>query len=148
MKSLIKTIFQVWVACSILLFIANIIFGSNATEDKTEETVTQIYNIPSDPNGKYEFLRIKQMDNGNVLVVTKRYGKITEIDNDGISFTAREINCKNSTFRYIGEGDTIEEMTANRIHASSTMAPLTEKSISSYIAGYSCEKFVKYRKDV
>jgi hypothetical protein len=148
MKSFIKTIFQVWIACGIVLFIANIFSGSNTTETKTE-TVTKVYTIPSDPYGKYEFLSIEKMDNGNVLVVTKRYGKITEVDSDGISFNSREIDCTNNTFRYLGTGDSIEEMTANGIrHAQENMGPLTEKSISSYIAGHSCEKFVKYRKEV
>jgi hypothetical protein len=147
MKSFLKTVFQVWIVGAVVVAAIGIFSGSDSSATKTDNE-TVLYTVPSDPHGKYEFLRIKQTDNGNVLIVTKRYGKITEFDNDGISFTAREVNCKNGMFRYKGMGDTVEEMISNGKKDNSSFGPLTEESISSYVAGHGCAQFVKYRKDI
>ena len=149
MKSFLKTLFQVWVVGAVVVVAISIFSGTKNSEAK-EENKTTLYKIPSDLYGKYEFLSIKQLDNGNVFIVTKRYGKITEYDNDGISFATREVNCKNGTFRYQGEGDTVEEMISNgKNHwAAVSFGPLTEESISSYVAGHGCAQFVKYTKEI
>ena len=151
MKSFLKTLFQVWVVCAVVV-VPIVIFSGTKPSEAKEENKTTLYKIPSDLYAKYEFMSIKQLDNGNVFIVTKRYGKITEFDNDndGISFASREVNCKDGTFRYQGEGDTVEEMISNgKNHwADYPMRPLTEGSISSFVAGHGCAQFVKYTKEI
>ena len=150
MKSFLKTLFQVWVVCAVGFGVAIGIFSDTKPSEAKEENKTTLYKIPSDLYGKYEFMSIKQLDNGNVFIVTKRYGKITEFDNDGISFASREVDCKDGTFRYQGEGDTVEEMISNgKNHwADIPLSPLTEGSISSFVAGHGCAQFVKYTKEI
>ena len=88
--------------------------------------------VPSDPKATYD---IEVMDVGQgksaLFVVGKRVGP------SGTSFTAREVNCVNATFRYMGEGDTFDEMKAN-INDRASMAPLVEGSISYYIVQAAC----------
>lgn len=89
--------------------------------------------VPSDPNATYD---IEVMDVGEgksaLLVVGKRVGP------SGTSYTAREVNCFKSTFRYMGEGDTFNEMKAN-INDRARMGPLVQGSISYYIVQAACD---------
>lgn len=88
--------------------------------------------VPSDPKATYD---IEVMDVGQgksaLVVVGRRVGP------SGTSFTAREVNCVNATFRYMGEGDTFDELKAN-INDRAPMAPLVEGSISYYIVQAAC----------
>jgi len=90
--------------------------------------------VPSDSKATYDSVLIKPI-NGNLLVITKRTGP------SGVSFASREIDCKSSTFRYTGTGDTFNEMIANApYHDTERMGPLTDQSISTYVALYACSK--------
>ena len=55
----------------------------------------------------------------------------------GTSYAIREVNCEANTFRYMGEGDTLEEAT-NNVDDSATMSPLVDGSISDYIVKAAC----------
>lgn len=89
--------------------------------------------VPSDPEATYD---IEVMDVGKgkaaLMVVGRRVGP------SGTSFTAREVNCVNETFRYVGEGDTLEAMKSN-INDRAHMAPLVEGSISYHILKAACD---------
>jgi len=61
--------------------------------------------VPSDPNADYFLLEALPLGN-NLSVVTRRIGP------SGESFSKREIDCKTTKFRYLGDGDTIEQMNA------------------------------------
>lgn len=61
--------------------------------------------VPSDPNANYYLLESIPVGN-NLSIVTRRLGP------SGESFSKREIDCKNTRFRYLGDGNSIEEMNA------------------------------------
>lgn len=73
------------------------------------------------------------MANGNLEVVTRRDGP------SGTSFARREIDCNAMTFRYLGEGDTREELTKEGYNVGK-MSELTEGSISTEVSNYACRK--------
>ena len=91
----------------------------------------EMINVPTDTKASYELVT-KQQIKGNLLVITKRVGP------SGTSFTAREINCQNSTFRYLSEGDSMAELKSN-VRDTDRMAPLTRGSISTYVAFHTCK---------
>ena len=88
--------------------------------------------VPTDPNVTYD---IQILDTGTgsdaVAVLSKRVGS------SGTSFALREVNCLNLTFRYMSEGDTMEQLKAN-IRDDAKMTQLLEGSISYYIALAAC----------
>lgn len=87
--------------------------------------------VPTDLKASYEML-INKPINGRLLVVTKRVGP------SGTSFAAREIDCQAGTFRYVGEGSSMEALRANA-HDKDRMAVLTAGSISTYVAIHACK---------
>lgn len=60
-------------------------------------------NVPSDPKADYYLLELLPMGN-NLSIVNRREGP------SGQSFSKREINCRTTEFRYLGDGNTIKEM--------------------------------------
>ena len=86
--------------------------------------------VPSDPKASYAIV-VKNI-NGAKAVITQRKGP------SGTSFSIREINCLNNTFRYMGEGDSIKEMIAN-VHDRDPMSRLVRGSISYYIVKAACK---------
>ena len=88
--------------------------------------------VPSDTKATYKLLS-KQNVNGNLLVITKRVGP------SGISFSAREIDCRNATFRYLSDGESIQALKAN-FRDTDSMSPLTKGSISTFVAIHACKK--------
>jgi hypothetical protein len=92
--------------------------------------------IPSGAGDKGTyFIMSNQVIQGRNLVVSRRAGP------SGTSFAAREINCQNETFRYVAEGDTVEDMKKNvtiRVQDMS-MAPITYGSASYYVVKAACK---------
>lgn len=97
-------------------------------------TVGKPYKIESDPSATY--YNVEFGGSGALrTIVTKREGK------SGTSYAKREIDCNARTFRYLGEGDTLAE--AKRSKGNFSMAPLTDRSISSYVADQACASYKK-----
>ena len=87
-------------------------------------------NVPTDPRASYFIVSKTKLANGNLQVVSRRVGP------SGTSYSRREINCGGMRFRYTGEGDTLSEI--NQPYSKGAMGPLTEGSISTYIALAAC----------
>lgn len=110
---------KIWISASIAISM-----GAAAQVD-----IGKPYKIESDPSATYYNLEIG--GGGNLrTIVTKREGK------SGTSFAKREVNCVDRTFRYLGDGDSMAAMKASK--PSPSMGPLTERSISSYVADQAC----------
>ena len=90
--------------------------------------------VSGDPaRAVYQLVEMSQMSNGNLEVLTRRDGS------SGTSYARREINCRNMTIRYVGEGDTraqAEEDSPNR----GRMAELIAGSISTEISEFACAR--------
>jgi hypothetical protein len=89
--------------------------------------------VPSDPGATYRLLRWSRLPNGNLEAVTRRDGS------SGTSFARREIDCRAMTFRYLGEGDTLEQALADSPNPGQ-MGELTSQSISTYVSEFVCRK--------
>ncbi len=96
----------------------------------------QPISVPSDPGVSYRAVEIKAKPNGMVEILTRRQGP------SGISFSLREIDCRNRSFRYLGEGDTREEAARAeaRNRPNNRMGQLTEGSISTHVANFACSR--------
>jgi hypothetical protein len=87
----------------------------------------------SDPNARFEILSNKSLSNRNIEVVTKRIGP------SGISFSRREISCADYTYRYLGDGDSLEDAMKNSPSVGE-MSALTGTSASSDVANEVCKR--------
>ena len=70
-----------------------------------------------------------------LMVISQRVGK------SGTSFAVREVNCYNSTFRYVGESNisASDAMASAATYNAGSMSPLTKGSISYYISNKACQ---------
>ena len=95
------------------------------------------YTIESDSKATYA--NVEFGGKGKLrTIVTHRNGP------SGPSFTRREVDCDAGTFRYLGTGDSLEEMRKSK--AGGKMSPLTDRSISSYVAAQACEPYLSGKR--
>ena len=91
--------------------------------------------VPTDPRASYQILAVAGTKT-RPIITTRRSGP------SGVSFAKREVDCRRWTFRYLAEGDTMEELRASEESRASRQTdrhgPLTEGSISSYVANAAC----------
>jgi hypothetical protein len=107
--------------------------GQRAGEATPPAAEGEPISVPSDPRASYSLLRWSRLGNGNLQAVTRREGP------SGTSYARREIDCGAMTFRYLGEGGTLEESLADGPNPG-RMAELTNQSISSYVSQFVCRK--------
>jgi hypothetical protein len=142
----------------VLIFLGLMVIGKCAGPDETQEplngnvltdtgmsvggfdsptlppaTQGEAVSVPSDPGATYRLLRWSPLPNGNLEAVTRRDGR------SGTSFARREIDCDAMTFRYLGEGNTMDEALADSPNPGQ-MGELTSQSISTYISEFVCRK--------
>lgn len=112
-----------------ILLLASIASSFLATGAFSAESV----NVPSDSSANYGIV-VRDVGFGReaLIVISKRDGS------SGTSYSIREVNCNNQTFRYMGEGDTLEEA-MDSLDDKSKMSPLVEGSISYYIVRAACD---------
>lgn len=96
--------------------------------EKAEPQDERIF-VPTDSGAQY-FLIERAGTQNRPILTTKRVGP------SGTSYARREFDCNANTFRYLGDGDTLEEMKASR--PDKTMSPLVRESISEYIGRLAC----------
>ena len=92
--------------------------------------------VPSDPGAAYRLLHWSRLPNGNVEAVTRRDGR------SGTSFARREIDCGARAFRYLGEGDSMNEALADSSNPSG-MGALTEGSVSAHVSRLVCSRALR-----
>ncbi|MDA8708490.1 hypothetical protein N9M10_03870 [Hellea sp.] len=87
--------------------------------------------VKADPKAKYTVVnKIVRNSSGNLEIVTKRTSSY------GDSYSKREVSCSNMTFRYLGDGDTIEQMKNST--PSPNMSSLVRGSSSDVISRFAC----------
>lgn len=91
-----------------------------------------IVSVPSDARAKYKVLDLHKVRPGLVSITTQRDGP------SGTSFAKREVDCRAKRFRYVGEGDTLEEM--QRARPNGNFSKLVSGSISQVISSHACAK--------
>ena len=89
--------------------------------------------VPSDPNARYFLLSVKPGTGGRIEAITRREGK------SGISYARREIDCSGQTFRYTGEGDTLDEAKKPAPNIGE-MGDLVDGSISDVVVKFACSQ--------
>lgn len=99
----------------------------------TSAKAAELVAVPTDPSARYSIV-VQDVGLGRraLMVISKRDGS------SGTSYSIREVNCLNGTFRYMGEGDTLSEATAS-VRDDAPMSQLVQGSISYYIVQASCD---------
>ena len=86
--------------------------------------------VPTDPKAEYTVVGLKNVGGGTAEITTRRDGP------SGTSYAKRLVDCGRMRFKYLGEGDTLEEL--NRSKPSPNMGPLVTGSISYHLSTYAC----------
>ena len=86
--------------------------------------------VPSDPKAQF-FVLEKGGSGPERTIVTKRVGS------SGTSYSKRLYNCKNSTVKYLGTGDSLTEMASSR--ADQNMGSIVEGSIAYFVGVEACK---------
>lgn len=86
--------------------------------------------VPSDSKAQF-FVLEKGSSGSERTIVTRRVGS------SGTSYSKRLYNCKNSTVKYLGTGDSLTEMASSR--ADPNMAPIVRGSIAYYVGVEACK---------
>lgn len=94
--------------------------------------------VPSDPHANYYALTLTRgLNDGEVILTTHRDGP------SGTSYTKRLNDCIAHTYRYLGDGDTIEEMNSPSPafqRANANPAAIASGSISDFLWNYACSQ--------
>ncbi|POG01255.1 hypothetical protein BGP85_22420 [Pseudomonas putida] len=85
--------------------------------------------IPSDPKASYTILD-RDSSGTERTITTKREGA------SGTSYSRRLYNCAEKTVKYLGSGETIEQMHASK--PDPRMGPIIEGSIADYVGAEAC----------
>lgn len=87
-------------------------------------------NVPADENAQY-FVLEKSGSDAERIIVTKRVGP------RGTTYSKRLYNCTESTVKYLGTGDSLEEMAASE--ADLNMEPIAPGTIGYYVGVEACK---------
>lgn len=91
------------------------------------------FDVPSDARARYFLLDVSPGKGGNIVATTRREGP------SGTTFARREIDCGGQTFRYIGEGDTLEQAKQPAPNPGE-MSTLVDGSISDLTIKFACSQ--------
>ena len=91
--------------------------------------------VPTDSKATYHVVSISKTKAGRVRIVSKRDGP------NGVSYSDRECDCKQLTFRYIGDGDTLDAVRASQ--PEKKMSKLVHDgngtgSVSYHVCNHAC----------
>lgn len=87
--------------------------------------------VPSDPRARYEAESLTRRADGLVEIITRREGP------SGTTFARREVDCRRRLFRYVGEGNSLEQAKRPAPNPGQ-MASLVEGSISYHVVQFAC----------
>lgn len=90
---------------------------------------SEVFTVPTDSKASYTVLE-KTRSGDMATITTKREGP------SGMSYSKRLYDCKASTVKYLGSGDTIKQM--NNSAADPNMAPIIDRSIAYYVGQKAC----------
>ncbi|MDR8489577.1 hypothetical protein OSC18_08735 [Serratia nevei] len=86
--------------------------------------------IPTDSKSVYTVLGKGERD-GLKTIITKREGS------SGVSYSERAYDCVNRTVKYLGDGETLEQMKLSR--ADPNMSDIVPQSIADYVGNEACK---------
>ncbi|WP_230200555.1 hypothetical protein [Serratia marcescens] len=86
--------------------------------------------IPTDAKAVYTVLGKGEHD-GLKTIITKREGS------SGVSYSERAYDCVNRTVKYLGDGETLEQMKSSR--ADPNMSDIVPESIADYVGNEACK---------
>jgi len=104
------------------------------TETVSAATGQEIaFDVPADSRAEYQLLSVVKNDEGLLVATTRRTGS------SGSSYSVREIDCARQLFRYIGDGDTLDQA-MTPLQNPGTMATLVAGSSSHAAVQIACSQ--------
>lgn len=88
------------------------------------------FSIPTDSKAKYTIID-KNLNGSMATITTMREGP------SGTSYSQRLYDCTSWTVKYLGDGDTLEQMKASK--PDEGMSPIVDNSIAYYIGQQACK---------
>lgn len=88
------------------------------------------FSIPTDSKAKYTIID-KSLNGSMATITTMREGP------SGTSYSQRLYDCTSWTVKYLGDGDTLEQMKASK--PDEGMSPIVDNSIAYYIGQRACK---------
>lgn len=88
------------------------------------------FSIPTDSKAKYTIID-KNLNGSMATITTMREGP------SGTSYSQRLYDCTSWTVKYLGDGDTLEQMKASK--PDEGMSPIVDNSIAYYIGQKACK---------
>ncbi|ELP0296190.1 TPA: hypothetical protein OUF01_000787 [Klebsiella michiganensis] len=88
------------------------------------------FSIPTDSKAKYTIID-KTLNGSMATITTMREGP------SGTSYSQRLYDCTSWTVKYLGDGDTLEQMKASK--PDEGMSPVVDNSIAYYIGQKACK---------
>lgn len=88
------------------------------------------FSIPTDSKAKYTIID-KNLNGSMATITTMREGP------SGASYSQRLYDCTSWTVKYLGDGDTLEQMKASK--PDEGMSPIVDNSIAYYIGQKACK---------
>lgn len=88
------------------------------------------FSVQADPGVEYVIFDVIKRPDGLVEIISRRWGS------SGVSYAKRLVNCRNWTFKYLSEGDTIAELAVPK--PDEDMSQLTPGSSSTVVSYYGC----------
>ena len=88
------------------------------------------FSIPTDLKAKYTIID-KNLNGSMATITTMREGP------SGTSYSQRLYDCTSWTVKYLGDGDTLEQMKASK--PDEGMSPIVDNSIAYYIGQQACK---------
>lgn len=92
-------------------------------------SVAATLHVPSDPKAAYTILA-RDTSGNERTITTKRVGS------SGTSYSRRLYNCADRTVKYLGSGETLEQMKASQ--PDPRMGPIVSGSIADYVGSEAC----------
>ncbi|WAP65398.1 hypothetical protein OZ911_08365 [Pseudomonas fortuita] len=92
-------------------------------------SVAATLHVPSDPKAAYTILA-RDTSGNERTITTKRVGS------SGTSYSRRLYNCADRTVKYLGSGETLEQMKASQ--PDPRMGPIVSGSIADYVGAEAC----------
>ena len=98
-------------------------------------------NVPSDPRAAYFLESLKGCDDGMIIVLNRRLAPRDEKGKREVSYACRAILPEEGIFKYLGEGESLQEVEAQK--RESRWVPLIAGSISADVCRFAADRFAR-----
>jgi len=125
--------FSIFIVVLLFLYMRlHSVYNAKSDSGSSAGGSTEELNIPSDPAASYTVIGVSRIDRRRVTIDTKRVGS------SGVTYSRRLVDCESRKLKYLGTGDTYEEMLIER--PDENMSDVIYGSIAYYVLERACRE--------